>query len=295
MSDVAVIGLGLMGSILADHLLDEGHRVVGYDPVPERRAEFTEAGGRALESEAAAVAEAEVAVLSLPNSHITQEVCLGPIIETVGEGFLVVDTTTGEPAHAVAVGAALAERGVGFVDATISANTAQARVRDMVFMLGGPVEQVAVATALLEPIGRSAYHVGGHGAGARAKLIVNHVLGINRTAIAEALTVAEKAGIDLERMLAILRDGAAYSKAMDIWGDRMVAADHYPPTSRVRQSHKDSRLITAQAEEMGASSVFATAVREALAEAEAGGLSDADNSSIMEVMRRRAGIGRLVE
>jgi 3-hydroxyisobutyrate dehydrogenase-like beta-hydroxyacid dehydrogenase len=72
----------------------------------------------------------------------------------------------------------------------------------------------------------------------------------------------------------------------------MVAADHYPPSSRVRQSHKDSRLINGFAESVGASHVLADAVRRALVDAEDGGLSDADNSSVMEVMRRRAGIGR---
>ncbi len=111
--------------------------------------------------------------------------------------------------------------------------------------------------------------------------------------MAEGLTVAEVAGVDLARMLEVLRDSAAYSRAMDIWGDRMVAGDHYPPASRVHQSHKDSRLINAFAETIGASHELTEVVRRALVEAEEVGLSDADNSSVMEVMRRRAGIGRL--
>lgn len=293
MARTAVIGLGLMGGILADHLLEEGHAVVGYDPVADRRSEFAARGGTAVESESAAVADSELAVLSLPNSLVSREVCLGAVLETAVDGYLVVDTTTGEPQHAVEIATALRARGIGYVDATISANAAQARVRDAVFMIGGEGNDVAVATELLRPLGRSVHAVGPSGSGARAKLIVNHVLGINRSALAEALTVAEKAGIDLAGMLEILRDGAAYSKAMDIWGDRMVAGDHEPPTSRVRQSHKDSRLILAQAEEVGATSVFATAVERALEDAERGGLADADNSAIMEVMRRRAGIGRI--
>jgi 3-hydroxyisobutyrate dehydrogenase-like beta-hydroxyacid dehydrogenase len=293
MARIAVIGLGLMGGILADHLRSEGHEVVGYDPEAERRDEFVERGGRSVTSEAAAVAESDIAVLSLPNSHVSKDVCFGPVLDTASEGYLVIDTTTGQPQHALEIAAALAEQGIGYVDGTISGNAAQARVRDTVFMLGGADDDVAAARGLLQPLGRSAYAVGPTGSGARAKLIVNHVLGINRTALAEALTVAEKAGIDLSGMLEILRDSAAFSKAMDIWGERMVAGDHDPPTSRVRQSHKDSRLILAQAEEVGASSTFATAVERALEEAEQGGLSDADNSSIMEVMRRRADIGRI--
>ena len=104
--------------------------------------------------------------------------------------------------------------------------------------------------------------------------------------------MADQAGLDLATVLEVLRDGAAYSRAMDMWGDRMVTGDHWPPASRVRQSHKDSRLINAHAERVGASRALVSVVREALVEAEEGGLADADNSSIMEVMRRRAGIGR---
>ena len=139
------------------------------------------------------------------------------------------------------------------------------------------------------------YAVGPVGAGARTKLVVNHVLSINRAAVAEGLAVAEKAGLDLEPVLEVLVDSAAYSKAMDIWGQRMVEGDHDPPASRVRQSHKDSRLINEHAEKVGASRALVEIVRQALVAAEEGGLSDADNSAIMEIMRRRAGIGRYEE
>ncbi|HEX9855581.1 MAG TPA: NAD(P)-dependent oxidoreductase [Acidimicrobiia bacterium] len=289
--DLAVIGLGLMGGTLARHLLADGHAVVGFDPEAERAGEHAGRGGVVASSVAEAVAGVEVALLSLPNSSVMLEV-VHEIASSTRDGLLVVDTTTGEPDDAVAAWRALAEAGADFVDATISGNAAQAAVRDVIFMAGGSQEAVAVATTLLRPLGRAVYHVGPVGSGAIAKLIVNHVLSINRAAVAEGLTVAEKAGVDLEEMLLILRDSAAYSKAMDIWGDRMVAADHYPPSSRVRQSHKDSRLINGFAESVGASHVLADAVRRALVDAEDGGLSDADNSSVMEVMRRRAGIGR---
>lgn len=291
-ADVAFLGLGLMGGTLTGHLLENGHRVVGFDPEPQRRAELEAKGGRAVTSVAAAVADVQLAVLSLPNSPITLEVC-GEIAGAAEAGLLVVDTTTGDPDDAVAASALLGEVGVGFVDATVSGNAAQAADKDVIFMIGGPDELVATATELLAPLCRRVYAVGPVGAGARAKLVVNHVLSINRAAVAEGLVVAERAGLDVDSMLEVLRDSAASSKAMDIWGPRMVAADHYPPASRVRQSHKDSRLITAHAEAVGASHELSAVVEAALAEAEESGLSDADNSSVIEVMRRRAGIGRL--
>jgi 3-hydroxyisobutyrate dehydrogenase-like beta-hydroxyacid dehydrogenase len=94
-------------------------------------------------------------------------------------------------------------------------------------------------------------------------------------------------------MLEVLKDGVAYSKAMDLWGERIIAGDHYPPSARVRQSHKDARLITEHAQALGAPTALVDVVRAALEEAEASGLADADNSAVAEVVRRRAGIGRI--
>ena len=289
---VAVLGLGLMGGTIARHLIDGGHSVVGYDPETQRRVEHVKNGGVEATSVGAAIAEASLVVLSLPNSTIMLEVCQ-EIIAPAPTALLVIDTTTGDPDDALLAGEMLSAVGVGYVDATVSGNAAQAADKDVIFMIGGDEASVETATTLLAPLGREVYAVGPLGAGARAKLVVNHVLSINRGAIAEGLAVAEKAGLDLDPMLAVLRDSAAYSKAMDIWGQRMVNGDHFPPASRVRQSLKDSRLINGHADRVGASHAIVEVVRDALIEAVETGLGDADNSSVMELMRRRAEIGRI--
>jgi putative dehydrogenase len=290
-ANVAVIGLGLMGGTFSEHFIDGGHRVFGYDPDPERGLELAARGGVACATIAEAVADAKLAVMSLPNSTVMLAVC-AEIVAADCDDVLVIDTTTGDPNDSIAAAALLKDAGHAYVDATVSGNAAQFGERDVIFMIGGESKDVQVATDLLDPLGRKVYAVGGPGSGSRAKLVVNHVLSINRTAVAEGLAVAEKAGLDLDPMLEVLRDSAAYSKAMDIWGQRMVDGDHYPPASRVRQSHKDSRLINGHAEEVGASHALVEVVRQALVEAEETGLADADNSSVMELMRRRAGIGR---
>ncbi len=276
---------------MAAHLLDQGP-VIGYDPDMDRAVEHETRGGTVADSVTDVVRRVEVVLLSLPNSGIMKSVC-AEIAAAAPHHLLVVDTTTVDPDDSLEVAALLTGHGVGYVDATISGNAAQARERDIIFMVGGEPDSVEVAREMLGPMGRAVYAVGGVGAGSRTKLVVNHVLSVNRAVVAEGLAVAEKAGLDLEPVLAILRDSAAYSKAMDIWGDRMVSGDHNPPASRVRQSHKDSRLINEHADRIGASRALANVVREALVEAEEGGLRDADNSSLMEVMRRRAGIGRI--
>ena len=125
------------------------------------------------------------------------------------------------------------------------------------------------------------------------KLVVNHLLAIHRLALAEGLVVAELAGMDMNVTLEVLEDSLAYSKAMEVWGKRMIAGDHEVPFARLRQSHKDSRLIVDHGEELGAPVDLISVVREVLSEGERTGLADADNSAVMEVVRRRAGIGRV--
>jgi len=287
-----MIGLGLMGGTISGHLMDEGHAVIGFDPDPDRLDDHVQHGGGVAPTIADAIRDAEMAVLSLPNSSIMLEVC-AEIVAAGPSEVLVVDTTTGEPDDSVQAAQLLSGVGARYVDATVSGNAAQAADKDVIFMIGGADADVAAATGLLAPLCRKVYPVGSVATGMRAKIVVNHVLSINRAAIAEGLAVAEKAGLDLDSMFEILLDSAAYSKAMDIWGARMVAGDHYPPASRVRQSLKDSRLINGHAESIGASHAVVEVVQAALVEAAETGLADADNSSVMELMRRRAGIGRL--
>ena len=233
--------------------------------------------------------------MSLPNSDIGREVCLGPDgLSTIGRpDSLVIDTTTARPADTLAIAAGLAESRIGFIDATLSGNAAQAAAGDLVAMVGGLSEDVQRARPFLEAFTRSIHHLGPVGAGARAKLIVNQVLGIHRVALAEGLVMGELAGMDLDVLLGVLRDGAAYSRAMDIWGERMTAGDHEPPASRIRQSHKDFRLILEQGVEMVSPTPLAAVVEELLDHAEETGMSDLDNSAVVEILRRQANIGRV--
>jgi 3-hydroxyisobutyrate dehydrogenase-like beta-hydroxyacid dehydrogenase len=292
---VAVIGLGIMGSRMAGRLLSAGFSLRGYDPDPARSEEFEAAGGTPGASPAEAVQGCEIALLSLLTSDISREVCLGEggLSSSGSRSLLVLDATTGRPEDAVEIADQLAKVGIEYADATVSGNAPVAARGELVVMFGGSDDAYRRARPVLEAIGRSHHHVGGVGSGAQAKLIVNHALTINRMGLAEALVVAELAGLDLNRMLEVLKDGVAYSKAMDLWGERIIAGDHYPPSARVRQSHKDARLITEHAQALGAPTALVDVVRAALEEAEASGLADADNSAVAEVVRRRAGIGRI--
>ena len=281
---VGLVGLGLMGSAMGPNLQKAGFEVVGFDRDPDRVSEHRSRGGTVAGSVREVTDTTGIVVLSLPTSEIGRDVCLGPDGIVGSKATLVIDTTTARPADTLEIASGLAAAGIGFVDATMSGNARQAASRDIVAMVGGSAEDVALARPVLEAVARSVHHLGSVGSGARTKLIVNLVLGIHRVALAEGLVMGEQAGIDLPTLLGVLRDGAAYSKAMDVWGDRMVEGDHYPPDSRIRQNHKDFRLILEQGQEVGSPTRLAAVVEALLTDAEEQGLSDADNSAVIAAL-----------
>lgn len=270
-----------------------GHTVKGFDANPDRVGLID--GLSAAGSVAEAATDVDVVLLSLPNSGIGREVTLGDggIVSAAAAGTVVADTSTADPAHTLAMASGLAEVGIGFVDSTVSGNGAMAAVGDLVVMVGGSVDDIAKAMPALEAIGRAVHTVGPVGSGARAKLIVNHALGIHRQAIAETLVVTEAAGIDMTTMLTVLKDSAAASKAMDIWGERMIAGDHFPPSAHMSTGFKDAVLIADQAKALGVPVALRDAVFENFKEGVEDGLADYDNSAVIEVIRRKIGRGRI--
>ncbi|HSK96059.1 MAG TPA: NAD(P)-dependent oxidoreductase, partial [Euzebyales bacterium] len=231
---VGAIGLGLLGSALTATLLERGFPVSGFDRDPERLRDHRERGGDPVRSVAEAVDGVDRVLLCLPTSEISRAVCLGPdgIAAAARPGTVVIDATTARPSDSVAIAHGLAEHGLGYLDATISGSSAMARERDIVVMVGGPPDAFEQAHPVLSAVARSVRHVGGPGAGATTKLIVNLVLGAHRLVLAEALVLGERSELDLTVLLDVLKDSAAYSKAMDGWGERMIAGDHAQPMSR---------------------------------------------------------------
>lgn len=296
-AEIAVVGLGIMGSELAGRLLAAGHEVRGFDIDPERMELFVEAGGVAATSPADAVEGCGIVVLSLLTSDISREVCLGEdgLSSSSSRPLLVLDSTTGWPDDTVEISRALATDGIEYCDMTVSGNAASARAGDLVVMFGGSEEAYRAAVPVMEVLGRAHHHVGPVGSASRMKLIVNQILSVNRAVLGEGLVTAELGGLDLGTTLEILMDSAAYSKAMDLWGPRMVAGDHGRPNARLRQSRKDAILIAEHGRSLGASVPFIAVAESLLTEGVETGLGELDNSSVVEVLRRRAGIGRVPE
>ncbi len=284
---VGVIGLGLMGSVLASKLLQAGYEVRGYDIDEARMALLEENGGTPANSPAEAAVNARFVVLSLLNSDIVREVCFGAngLAEAGGEGLIVIDTTTARPEDSVRTASELSERGIRFLDVSLSGSR-----NDIVALAGGDEADLEKARPVIGSFARSCHYMGPSGAGARTKLIVNLISGLNRLVMAEGLVLGMKTGMDMENLLDVLKDTSAFSKAMASRGERMVQADYENPSSRIRQHHKDVRLILEQGRLFNVPMLLSSVHQQVLQAAELGGLADADNAAPIEVLRRWAGI-----
>jgi 3-hydroxyisobutyrate dehydrogenase-like beta-hydroxyacid dehydrogenase len=276
---IGMIGLGLLGSALAERFLGAGFHVIGFDIDAQRCEQLTQLGGRAAAS-ALAVARQGQLVFSLPTSDIVAGV-LDEIAAALPPGCLIVDTTTGEPERSAALGAQLAARGIAYVDATVVGSSAQVSNRDVIVMAGGRPDDFADCAAIFSCFARQAFHVGPWGAGARLKLVVNLVLGLNRAVLAEGLAFARTCGIDAGQALEVLRAGAAYSRVMDTKGRKMIEED-FACQARLAQHLKDVRLIRAEGRRIGARLPLSDVHEQLLEKLLDAGLGDVDNAAIIK-------------
>jgi 3-hydroxyisobutyrate dehydrogenase-like beta-hydroxyacid dehydrogenase len=276
---VGMVGLGLLGSALSERFLAAGFAVVGYDLDPARCEELGTRGGTVAASAADVAGAARRIVLSLPDSKVVETV-IGSLRSALQPGTILVDTTTGDPEPTAALGAALEEAGIGYIDATIAGSSTQVRAGAVVVIAGGEARAIDACADLFAAFAAQSFRVGPWGSGARMKLVVNLVLGLNRAVLAEGLALARACGLDPAAALQILRAGPAYSRVMDTKGPRMIAGD-FAPEARLAQHLKDVRLILKLGAGCDARLPFSSVHRELLEQLAAGGYHDADNSAII--------------
>jgi 3-hydroxyisobutyrate dehydrogenase-like beta-hydroxyacid dehydrogenase len=283
---VALIGMGLLGSALAENLLKAGFAVRGYDTAPERMRQHAERGGHVAASPAEAARGASAVMTCLMTADIVREALLGPAgaLEEAAPGVVAIDNSTIHPDASVALAAELGRRGIAMVDAPVGGSSGQARRREAPVLVGGDPEVFARCRPILDALAQRVHHVGPNGSGARAKLVINLVLGLNRLALAEGLLFGLHQGLDGKTLLSVLKDSAAYSRAMDIKGERMLEGN-FEPEGKLAQHLKDVELMLEVGHAAGAPLLATALHRQLLIAGVAAGLSERDNSSIIAVLR----------
>jgi 3-hydroxyisobutyrate dehydrogenase-like beta-hydroxyacid dehydrogenase len=276
---IGLIGVGLLGTALAERMLAAGHKLVGFDTNPARLTAFPAIFGAKYLREVAATCS--TIVLCLPDSHVVAAV-VAELGDDLLAGSLLIDATTGDPDDTTKLSSELRSRNVSYVDATIAGSSEQTRRGEAVVLVGGEASDVQHAEPVLAAWSPRRFHLGPSGSGARMKLVVNLVLGLNRAVLAEGLSLAEACGIAPAAALDVLKATPAYSAAMDTKGPKMVARD-FSPQARLSQHLKDVRLIRELAARSGAITPLSDAHQELLEQAVALGLAEADNSAVLGV------------
>jgi 3-hydroxyisobutyrate dehydrogenase-like beta-hydroxyacid dehydrogenase len=290
MPRVGLVGIGLVGTAMAERLIAAGYEVVGYDIASAACERLATLGGQVRESASDIARECETVLISLPTSADAHRV-LRECSEVIGGGQLFIDTTTGGADEAKVAGSFCAARDARYVEATILGSSELVRSGTALVMLGGDAASRTEAATVVEAFASNVVQVGELGDASRMKLAVNLVLGLNRAALAEGLAFAEAIGLDPRMTLDVLRAGAAYSRVMDTKGEKMLRRD-FTPEARLAQHHKDVGLIREAALARGLALPLTEAHDRLLDEARQAGYAESDNSAIIAAydLARRSGL-----
>jgi 3-hydroxyisobutyrate dehydrogenase-like beta-hydroxyacid dehydrogenase len=285
---VAVIGLGLMGEVYAQRLLDAGIPVTGFDVDPVRRARLAEIGGQPAGTIGELAKPARCIIIAVFNTDQVEDVIENHLLPALGEGSnkIVLCMSTCDPDQVAALAARVIPRGIRYLDVPVSGTSDQVRRGDGVALIGGDRAVVDEVAPILDTLFARRFHVGKIGDGGRAKLAVNLILGVNRLALAEGLVFAERLGLNPAAFLDVARGSASYSQVMETKGPKMVRGD-FSPEGRAKKTLKDCHLMLDQATAVGQKLGLLELHADVLEACVRAGEADMDNSVIIKEIRRR--------
>jgi 3-hydroxyisobutyrate dehydrogenase-like beta-hydroxyacid dehydrogenase len=282
---IGIAGLGLLGSALAHRLIQAGYSPKGYDIDPDKIAALAKAGGIAATLDE--VAHCDVVMLAVFDTSQVEDVVTNAVLPALtGVPKIVLCASTCDPDRIAALSETVSAHGLTLVETPVSGSSAQVRKGDGVGLLGGNKDAIDGVADIVDALYPKWFYMGPVGNGGRAKLAINHMLGLNRLVLAEGLVFAQALGLDPAALLEVARQSAAYSQVMDIKGPKMVSGD-YTPQGFIHQSLKDFKLIIEQAGKRGQEMPLATLNAEVLAACVSRGESERDNAAVIEEIKRR--------
>ncbi len=284
------IGLGIMGSRMAANLGRAGHDLVVFNRTRATADGWArEHGGSVAATPAEAAGEAEVVITMVVDGPQVEAVLLGEdgVVHGAPAGLLCVDMSTISPADTRRIGAALADRGIHFMDAPVTGSSPKAEDGTLTIMAGGAAEDFERARPLFEAMGRLVVHAGALGDGEMIKLINNAVAAVNAATVGEALLVARRAGVDLDVVEQVMGAGSGGSAMLELKAGPMRRHD-YTTLFKLEHMLKDVRLCLEEGQAAGAPFTLAAQAREILTAAMGRGLGDADFAALIEVLEGTA-------
>lgn len=290
MQKIGFIGLGIMGAPMAGNLIKAGHEVTGYARSSASTDRLVQAGGKPAGSVEEAVNGADVVITMLPDSPEVTDVVLGEngVLASAGPDLLLIDMSTIAPETSLAVADQAKTSGVRVLDAPVSGGEPGAIEGTLSIMVGGDEETFERARPILEHLGKTIVHVGGHGAGQTVKaanqLVVAGIIGL----VSEAIVLLEASGVDGERGLEVLAGGLAGNRILDRKAASMLARE-FEPGFRIDLHHKDMGIALDAARAADVALPVTNQIAALVAAARAQGYGSLDHSALLKVIENFAG------
>lgn len=291
MERIGFIGLGLMGKPMARNLLKAGYPLLVYNRSRAPMEELAAEGAGLAESPAAIAQGSDVVITCLPDSPEVEAVVLGEdgVVAGARSGLLFIDHSTIAPATARKLHLALQHKEIEALDAPVSGGDIGAQQGTLSIMVGGSEAAFQRALPMLQVMGQNIVHIGAAGAGQVAKACNQVVVALTVQAVAEALTLAQKSGVDPAKVRSALLGGFAQSRVLDVHGQRMLEG-RFDPGFKLHLHRKDMGIVLQTAREVQLPLLGAAQVTELMNALLAQGLGDLDNAAMITLYRQLGGL-----
>jgi 3-hydroxyisobutyrate dehydrogenase len=285
---VAILGLGTMGGGMASNLLKAGAPLTVYNRTQSKAEPFAAKGARVAATSAEAVKGAAIVLSMLSDDDASREAWLGRkgALAAAEPGAILIESSTASPAWIAELSARAEEHGNQLLDAPVTGSRTQAEGGQLTFLVGGPAATLETATPVLKAMSKQIIHLGPIGSGAKMKLINNFLCGVQAASLAEAMVWIERSGLDRDKALTILKNGAPGSPLLAAMSARMVSRD-YTVNFLLRLLSKDMLYAAREAAASNVDLKTAEASRALMETAIADGYGEQDMSSLVEPLRKK--------
>jgi len=280
-----IVGLGIMGGAIARNLVERGWRVIGFDVDAGRRAELASAGVAIAGDVGELTRRTPIIMTSLPSPAAVEAVAQA-IADSGQSPRIVLELSTLALADKLRFEAILKQAGHAALDCPLSGTGAQARNRDLIVYASGDSDAIARCAGLFADFARQSADLGAFGNGSRMKFVANHLVAIHNVATAEAMMLAQRAGLDPQMVVEMIGPGAGGSRMFQMRAPMMVEGVYEPATMKVSTWKKDMAIIAEFAEDVGCATPLFTLTQPVYAEALAMGLGDSDTAAVFEVLKQ---------
>jgi 3-hydroxyisobutyrate dehydrogenase len=289
---IAFIGLGVMGNGMACRLVDQGLEVAVYNRTREKTKEVGELGARVADTPADAARDAQVVMLSLANQDVVAALLYGEdgVFQTLPAGGFILDMSTVPPEFPRELAERARDAGFRALDACVLGNPMHARQGELRVMVGGAEPDFRSVEQLLELLGKEVTYLGASGMGAAMKLVLNMLMGVQMPALAEAVVLGERAGLQREQVLDMISKSGYSSPVMSFRCAIMAQRNFELTAFKLGLMRKDMALVLGEAQKHGVPMPVTESAHAMLTAAQQQGLGDLDVAAMLAFQERMSGL-----